>query len=189
MKQPVVWLPERCYGWHNLRPPLRKWLLERDFLTGKIAQHCGVMPRVNLLGEGRSEVPWEIAGLLGCKNREAIYYRHILLMVGQTPWLFARSMWPAGAGRAVLRLKRLGNNSLGELVFGDPATYRSPFEIARIPTTQCGLPKAVPTVKCQWLWNRRSVFDFKGVPVLLSEAFLPTFKPWHYYTTTTEQTG
>lgn len=84
-------------------------------------------------------------------------------------WVFARSV----AARAQLEdsgldLQRLGNRSLGELLFSDPAFARGTLEACHYPARW--LPDAC---RVDGLWARRSCFRQNRLGVLVAEVFLP----------------
>jgi chorismate--pyruvate lyase len=95
-------------------------------------------------------------------GRYALIREVALLGQGQ-PWVRARSVLPVGSlvgpGR---RLRKLGNRSLGHLLFRDSTLRRGPIEIARLAQPE-GL-----------VYARRSHLVFHGRPVLVAECFLPS---------------
>jgi chorismate--pyruvate lyase len=70
-------------------------------------------------------------------------------------------------------LRHLDNRPLGALLFADPTMRRGAMEIGRIPATQVPGGQGGDAR----LWGRRSLFYLDGKPLLVSEIFLPGFKP------------
>lgn len=101
--------------------------------------------------------------------------REVFLLCYGRPWVFARTVIPAhtllGKHR---RLSRLGNRSLGALLFADKSMRRSAVEIACITSGQLLFESATRNLpeKSKAIWGRRSKFYLKNKPLLLSEIFL-----------------
>ncbi|MDX1656372.1 MAG: chorismate lyase, partial [Candidatus Competibacteraceae bacterium] len=77
-----------------------------------------------------------------------------------------------GRGR---RLTRLGNRSLGEVLFSDPTVTRGAVEVARVGPASWLHQRAWPGPRhdLRPLWGRRSLFWLAGRPLLVCELFLP----------------
>lgn len=159
---PRHWLPPARH-W-QLAPPAaaRGWLRETGSLTARLVRAAHGDFRVELLDQywGRP-APEEARRMRLSPGRYALIREVVLLGHGQ-PWVRARSVLPVdsliGPGR---RLRRLGNRSLGHLLFRDPTLRRGPIEIARLAQPE-GL-----------VYARRSHLVFHGRPVLVAECFLP----------------
>lgn len=159
---PRHWLPPARH-W-QLAPPgaVRGWLRETGSLTARLLRAAGGDFRVELLDQywGRP-APEEARRMRLSPGRYALIREVTLLGHGQ-PWVRARSVLPVGSlvgpGR---RLRKLGNRSLGHLLFRDPTLHRGPIEIARLAQPE-GL-----------VYARRSHLVFHGRPLLVAECFLP----------------
>lgn len=110
-------------------------------------------------------------------DREWGLLRQVLLCCHGEPWVFARSVMPAQSlvGR-LHRLRRLDNTPLGQLLFSDPSMYRKPYEIAMFPAA--ALPVEGLADVDDSLHGRRSCFYLDSRPIMVSEIFLPSFRPW-----------
>lgn len=159
--------PRRWLAPHQrwLQPPpagLPTWLDEPGSLTARLVALTRTDFRVQVLAEGWAHPTREERACLGLAGREYAWVREVMLMGDGQPWVQARSILPrsslTGVGR---RLTRLGNRSLGGLLFRDPALRRGAIHSAR-------LSLAGDTV-----WARRSKLMLHGHPVLVAEAFLP----------------
>lgn len=90
--------------------------------------------------------------------------------------MFARTVIPArtltGNER---RLSRLGNRSLGAVLFTTPGTERDAVELARIQPHQAMYNDAIRCLSDPpaAIWGRRSVFRMNRKPLLVTEVFLP----------------
>lgn len=145
---------------------VRNWLAERGSLTARLAAlaktHNSAL-RIQVLHEGWGLPSAEEARCLGLRRGEYAWLREVLLIGADAAWVQARSVLPrrslCGLNR---RLTRLGNASLGSLLFRDPALVRGPIRYAQLYGQND-----------QRLWARRSTFYLRGHAVLVAEAFLP----------------
>jgi chorismate--pyruvate lyase len=138
------------------------WLREPGSLTARLVRQSGGTFRVQLLAQYWGRPAPEEARRLGLHPGRYALIREVALMGHGEPWVRARSVLPitslTGPGR---RLRKLGNRSLGHLLFRDPTLRRGPIEIARV-----GQPEGR-------VFARRSHLIFHGRPVLVAECFLP----------------
>lgn len=159
---PKRWLAPR-QRW--LQPPpaaLLSWLDEPGSLTARLVALAQGDFQVQVLREGWARPTREECECLSLSGREYAWVREVMLLGRSQPWVQARSILPrsslTGVGR---RLTRLGNRSLGGLLFRDPALHRGVIASARL------------TLDGQLAWARRSKLMLHGHPVLVAEAFLP----------------
>lgn len=121
----------------------------------------------------------EDAALLG--HRHGVVVREVLLMEGSLPLVFAHSTvsqeFTRGPWRAI---RGLGSRPLAELLFADHAVIRKPLHYRMVrandPLGQRIL-RALPQTVFP-LWARRSAFYKQGVPLLVTEVFLPDITEW-----------
>jgi len=117
---------------------------------------------VRVLHEGWAVPHREERQQLGLKAGQYAWIREVQLLNNNTVWVQARSILPrsslTGMGR---RLTRLGNQSLGSVLFRNPALVRGEIACARIE---------LANGSC---WARRSRLTLHGHPVLVAEAFMP----------------
>ncbi len=164
-----------------LRPALpaatARWLLDRGSLTARLVAASGGDFRVQVLAQRWSRpLPGE-RELLGMAPREQAVVREVLLHCNGEPWVYARSLMPASSLRGRLRhLRKLKDSALGALLFSDPGMRREPYQIARLDGRSAAIPPALRGDSA--LWGRRSCFYLGGQPIMVSEIFLPAFRPW-----------
>lgn len=114
--------------------------------------------------------------LLGLKQREAALVREVQLECHGQAWVYARSVMPVRSLNSRLRhLRKFDDSALGAMLFKDPSMRRAPYEIARFSGNSELLPKALRGE--EKLWGRRSCFYLSGLPLMVSEIFLPAFQP------------
>jgi len=165
----AVWqAPSRWYlphqRWQRRPPPaLRRWLDEPGSLTRALVAEAGGAFAVRLLWQGWARPALEERQRLGLPAGRYALIREVELLGHGVPWVRARSVLPLaclqrGPGR---RLRRLGNRSLGGLLFKDSTLRRGPIEIAPLRQAE-GV-----------VWARRSRLYFHGRPLLVAECFLP----------------
>lgn len=161
------------------RAPLstRHWLLDTGSLTEHLVTASHGQFRVQLLQHHwQRPLPSE-SRALQLPPRERAIVREVFLLCHNEPWVFARSVIPARSLRGRLqRLRKFSDRSLGQLLFNDRSMRRQAFELARIPGEHGSIPPEVR--QRETLWGRRCKFTLGEKPILVSEIFLPAFRPW-----------
>lgn len=159
---PALWLsPARHWC---LRPPARvaSWLLETGSLTTRLVATAQGDFRVRVLAQYWGRPAREETRRLRLPAGRYALIREVELIGCGQAWVRARSVLPisslTGPGR---RLRRLGNRSLGGLLFRDPTLRRGPIEIARLQQPEGRV------------FARRSHLVYHGQPLLVAECFLP----------------
>ncbi len=159
---PRQWLPPRRHWQLHPSPLIRDWLLEEGSLTARLVALSEGDFRVELLAQYWGRPAVEEARRLRLHPGRFALIREVALLGHGQPWVRARSVLPAssltGAGR---RLRKLGNRSLGHLLFRDPTLRRGDIEVARL-----GQPEGL-------VFARRSHLVYHGRPLLVAECFLP----------------
>ncbi|MBL4567572.1 MAG: chorismate lyase [Porticoccus sp.] len=158
---------------------LRSWLLDRGSLTQRLIDASGGVFRVEVLNQGMALPLLSEARALGLPARQQALVREVVLYGCNEPWVYARSIIPVKTLTGRLRsLQKLDNRPLGALLFSDRSMQRGDIEIACMNTTahlQPSLPKNIKGT----IWGRRSIFYLDQKPLLVSEMFLPEFKPYN----------
>jgi chorismate--pyruvate lyase len=128
----------------------------------RLVAHAEGAFAVRVLWQGWARPALEECRRLGLPPGRHALIREVELLGHGQPWVRARSVLPlpclGGRGR---RLRRLGNRSLGGLLFKDPTLKRGPIEIACLQQAEGEA------------WARRSLLHFHGKPLLVAECFLP----------------
>lgn len=165
-----TWRPGACLADPVLADPmLVEWLLDQGSLTQRLTRLSADRFSVIPLVEGWQPLRDDECAALRLPQASIGWVREVYLLGAERPWVFARSV----AGKAALAahdlgLEALGQRSLGQLLFSDPAFTRQPIETCRYPAAW--LPAALQQAS---LWARRSRFDRDGLSVLVAEVFLP----------------
>ena len=145
----------------------RDWLLHPGSLTQRLTEAAGGDFRVELSFQGWGMPTLSEARSLGIDPRQQALIREVRLIGRGQTWVYARSIIPASTLKGPLRkLRRLGNRSLGSLLFKEPTMHRGPIETCSLRLD--GLLEPVSA--------RRSVFYLRGLPLLVCEVFLPSLQ-------------
>jgi len=175
-QQELRWKPATRYLKRQIPRRLRAWLFDQSSLTARLQHHCGERGfSVQLHSQRRSGVLRHEAMNLGMEPRRQALIRQVHLLCGDQPVVFARTIIPLQSlkGRQ-RRLAKLGQRSLGAILFADKSLQRGNLELSRLVI---GGQNANPA----WgrhdvgktLWGRRSTFTVNGHRLLVSEFFLP----------------
>lgn len=152
---------------------LASWLTEEDSLTARCQQHCREF-RVRLLhyGIGRALAS---EGLLPAGGRQPARIREVALECDGVPVIFAHtSLSTASRGRLSRWFGRLGNQSLGSLLFVHPGFRRGGIEFLRLDQRHPLYQRAAALgASGKYLWARRSLHRLGRQQVVVTEVFLP----------------
>jgi chorismate--pyruvate lyase len=179
----AVWTPVSRLRRARVPAHYLPWLLDTDSLTRRLVHACPARFSVRVVDQRRAQPLFEESAALGLGRSTLALVRQVQLRCAEIPWVCARTVIPhstlTGPRR---RLARLGNRSLGAVLFADPTLARGEVEVARLDASSrlfalvtSGLPKRPAE-----LWGRRSLFRLGGRPLLVSEFFLPAipvFRP------------
>jgi chorismate--pyruvate lyase len=171
------WTPLLSRRLPGVPPQRHAWLRDPGSLTRSIQQTCGAGRfGVDLVSQRHGPALPSEARLLDAGPAPAMLVREVRLNCGHKTWVFARTLMPmSGLDGGLAALTRLGRRPLGEVLFSDPTTRRRCIEVACIgprhhlfapATAHLRRPPAV-------LWGRRTLFDYRGSPILVNELFLP----------------
>ena len=157
----------------------RDWLLDKGSLTQRLIDASDNRLSVRILSQ-RIDVPkFSEQRALSLPPRRLAMIREVVLMADSIPWVYARSIIPLTTLTGRLRkLRHLDNRPLGALLFNDPSMTREEVEVACFTTSNKELPADLGDIK-RPIWGRRSVFRLDTKPLLVSEIFLPDFKPYN----------
>jgi chorismate--pyruvate lyase len=157
------------------------WLSDRGSLTQRLIEASANRFTVEVLDQVETMPTESEAQALNIDCDAPVYSRQVLLLGNGEPWVFARSIMPLSTLTGRLEfLRDINSQPLGALLFKDPSMTRAPVEAAFLPTERAHLPDSLRHIKGP-LWGRRSVFRLDQKPLLVSEIFLPEFKPYNQY--------
>ena len=164
---------------HSVPKQWRDWLLDTGSLTQRLIDASENKLTVQILNQ-RIDIPrFTEQRALKLPPRRLTMIREVVLLANATPWVYARSIIPLTTLTGRLRkLRQLDNQPLGALLFRDPTMTREAVEVACHTSINAKLPTALGDIQ-KSLWGRRSVFRLDAKPLLVSEIFLPDFKPYN----------
>jgi len=156
---------------------LRTWLTDSGSLTARL-QALGSFSVV-LLNQHLTKPNGDEASKLGLGRSHVAWIREVALLLDDKPVVFAHTVLPRLPRGPLIRwLERLGNRSLGALLFAHPGFSRGPLAARRLdqrhalfrPSIEAlQLAESPPTE----LWARRSRFSFGKQSILVTEVFSP----------------
>lgn len=167
----------------RLPPYLAVWLQHTGSLTARLRAHSQADFSVRVLNMGWQKPTIDEALALNIDRRQYVFCREVCLLDGHQPRVFARTIVPMASYPQLRRgLSRLGNSSLGQWLFTDPAVLRGPLQISLLSTSHLLSRHAcqAANLSAQVLWARRSCFTLRGKALLVSEVFLPATGPYQW---------
>ena len=163
----VKQLPWRLWddaGLHRVPPRLASWLAESGSLTQKLRDQ-GLRVSVRRLSEGMTEVDeWQ---------------RQVLLLAGDTPWLWGFTQISTASLAACHELTMQGDRPIGDWLFGLGGARRLSLEWIAVPTASARLFEQLAG-GAPSLWGRRARLKLNALcqkgsapELVLTELFLP----------------
>lgn len=157
--------------------PFNPWLRDRGSLTAYLQARGQFVVRV--LRQGLAMPTSDEAIALGIKRDQLAWVREVVLLCAGEPLVFAHSVLPCRPRGPMTRwLARLGNRSLGALLFAHPGFARGAIHGQRLDHRHALFHPALAAMGLAatpppHLWARRSCFAFGAQSVLVTEVFAP----------------
>lgn len=154
---------------------LEPWLRDRGSLTQRIQQRCTHFA-VRGVRSGLARLALDESTLLGVAPRQLAYSREVYLYADEQPVIFAHSAFAHEHLRSAWSsVGKLGNKSLGALLFANPLVERKPLHYQALRNTHPLYQRATMVLSNppHRLWARRSLFYLHEAPLLVTEVFLP----------------
>lgn len=158
----------------------REWLRDRGSLTARI-QTKGRFA-VQVLRQGLGKPTPDDASALDLAPGILVRLREVILFCGDEIVVFAHTVLPRRPRGPLTRwLARLGNRSLGALLFAHAGFARGPMHFRRLDQHDQLLAAARRALGASGetpgvLWARRSRFSFGRQTVLVTEVFSPRIR-------------
>ena len=171
----LVWRPRypRCPDFGLLRP----WLFDRGSLTARL-QTKGDFA-LHVIKQGLSKPTMDEAITL-CINRKAwVRTREVVLFCNEIPVVFAHTILPCfPRGPMTLWLRRIGDDSLGAMLFSHAGFSRGEIQCKRLDRRHILFQTAIQALQLTGdppsnVWARRSRFLFDQQSILVTEIFSP----------------
>ncbi|SDI13594.1 chorismate--pyruvate lyase family protein [Propionivibrio dicarboxylicus] len=163
--------------WPGPRRPaaFRQWLLDDGSLTARLQRRGKFSLRV--VAQGLATPTADEAALFGLGPTQQARIREVVLSVDGTPLVFAHTVLPTQPRGPLTRwIARLGNRSLGSMLFRHPGFSRTPLlcqPIDRRGNLHRRAVEALGIAPDTTLWARRSSFAFATQRLLVTEIFSP----------------
>lgn len=171
--------PAALAGWLPHVPPhvdrYRPWLVDRGSLTLRLQERCAAF-RVQAVRQALRPSVIDERPVLRARPGEWLTTREVFLCCADTPVVFAHSVVRCGGLLGPWRwVGGLGARPLGAALFADPRIERTPLAFRAIARRHPLYRRATALLERppRALWARRSIFLREGVPLMVTEVFLP----------------
>lgn len=156
-------------------PDQKDWLTRGGSLTANLRTLGVVAVRVT---REAVALPWaDEPAALGMARRAPVWVREVVLSVDGVPFVAAHSVTPLAASGGVWQaIRRLRTRPLAELLYSDSGVARSALVNRRLTARHPLFELAAREVgdrKPQALIARRSVFERRHAPLMVTECLLP----------------
>jgi chorismate--pyruvate lyase len=163
---------------HLAQGHVKGWLCDRSSLTARLKRHCDQFD-VAVCFEGVGGLDASELMLLGREAR-SYWVREVYLYGDRQAWVFARSVMPIDECDEELDvIRHLAQRPLGEVIFASPSLLVGERLVGRFPQHEfCSL---APNTACGpiELWGRRTRYEYEGLPLVVTEVFLPGSPAYH----------
>jgi chorismate--pyruvate lyase len=153
----------------------KEWLTSKESLTQRIKLRCRKFS-VQKLMQGLSALNTDEAQFLNLPQKNLAHVREVYLYCENTPVIFARTVLNRNNLRGPWRyLTKIGSRPLGAALFANPRVRRDSLHFCKVNSHHPLYRDAIKRIKNppSSLWARRSAFFLNGIPILVTEVFLP----------------
>ncbi|MCL2310631.1 MAG: chorismate lyase [Proteobacteria bacterium] len=159
-----------------LSEPLYSWLTERQSLTDRLRSICEEFHVVVHQSRFDKVCPDETFLLVGDRHQRATaLVREVSLVCDGRPLVFGHSiLMTRKPGLLAQSFKRMGDRSLGSMLFANPDIWRGVLYFKRIDRRHVLYAKSVVALGEEpppFFWARRSVFSLRSECVCVTEVF------------------
>ena len=140
---------------------------------------------VRVLRQGPVRLEPAEAERIGALAGQVAHGREVILYANGVPVVYARSVLQSVHARGTWKaIRGLGTRALADMLFGLPASTRTPFEFVRFAPSSRWAAKVHrrwhDATGSDWgrreVWARCSVFDRRGARLLVTECFAPAIR-------------
>lgn len=171
------WMKDPNWVRQHASKNLASWLIDVYHLSRNLKQGCAVFS-IDVICEQFESGLEDEQPLLQQSPQALPWVRQVYLKRNGQPYCYGRVVVPYDTFIFhQSQLTQLSKHSVGEqLLYRDPNILRSPFEFAYVP---CNDPRCIQAMQTsdpqsiEALWARRSSFQLKGGPLMVTELFLP----------------
>jgi len=156
-------------------PIAADWIKCESSLTVRIKE-LGIAFNVDVLNQCQRNLTQVQRGLVDTQDESGLF-REVLLKQGELPLVYAQTIMPdSTVSGTESMLSKLGNQSLGQVLFQSPQATRGEIEYSEVKAdTELGqfIEKTLKQPIEQTCYIRRSLFLLNNKPLLVCECFLP----------------
>jgi chorismate--pyruvate lyase len=160
----------------QLSPARYAHLANNGSLTRRVRQVCNGQFEVSLIDHGTVQPSYQECVLLNLSGASQALSRQVFLCCDQTPLIFARTIIGLVEKNRLLteRIAKLGEQSLGSVLFRDPLAVKRQMHLARLPPNHAFFkPLELQGLSLNRdVWLRRSLYDYVGCDLIVYEAFI-----------------
>ncbi|ABI59384.1 chorismate lyase [Nitrosomonas eutropha C91] len=149
--------------------------MHQESLTRLLQAHCEHF-RVEPVFQTLATACIDELEVMNLRRQNQVLVREVYLRCNETPVVFAHSIVKKEHLRGAWRgLSRLGNRSLGTMLFTNPLIQRTPLAFKKLKPHHPLFERACKQLQMRPinLWARRSLFILLRQPILVTEVFLP----------------
>jgi len=159
--------------WSSIPQSVTAWMLESHSLTQRIKNTFPAPFSVCLKGQGLAKPFLIDAQRLKQPSQHYAVIREVVLSVGDTPLVFARTTLSRKVAQDLQELTHLGSRPLGEVIFSYPNLSRVRLDFAKIQRSQLSEQAKEMIGDATYIWARRNTYKINQSEFLVSEFFLP----------------
>lgn len=154
------------------------WFTRTDSLTRALEEKTRSNLQIKLMYNGWAFALAHEKSKLGLEGNALFFIREIQLFASKRLLIIARSVIPESTLRGTqYELEKLGTRSLGDFLFHYPQVQREQLEFMNSLAVLQEYTCLKEYSACfSSMVARRSLFQLKGNPLLLTEFFMPLFK-------------
>ncbi len=171
----IQWLSLRQAS-ERLPSRLFTHLADDGSLTRRVRETCPGSFKVRLIAHQRVRPLPSEQDLLELQADDTVLARQVFLCCRDEPRVYARTIvgLVAQNHRLTARIERLGQQSLGSILFRDPLAEKLDMRLAELPLTHAFFQGAeLPGhIRADRVWVRRSLYRYEGCELLVYEAFI-----------------
>jgi chorismate--pyruvate lyase len=170
------WQPYQSVLMASMPQSVRERILAPGSLTYYLEQRAKKNFTVEVINTGWFYARLSETQFLGIMPREKAWVREVFLRCDGNIVVYAWSVFPESTLTGPYKgLQRLGNKSLGKILYSQPDVSRSEFQIAQVFKDHPLYQRITRELKDkpELLWARRSCFTLANKPLLVNEIFLP----------------
>lgn len=151
-------------------------LADNSSLTRRVRQACGGHFDIKLIDHKTVQAGRQECELLNLPETARALSRQVFLRCDEQPLIFARTIIGLVEKNRPLtdRITRLGEQSLGSVLFKDPLAIKRQMHLVYLPLSHdfFNTAELAGLNAGRDVWLRRSLYDYEGCDLIVYEAFI-----------------